>query len=965
MKAFPLPSRFLSQRVVAAIVALALPRAMTAGGVVFEPNEHHFSGLNIFAFGDTRNWSGATIGSLFSHTLTGDQVLVFLQDHATSEGLTFSLKGPHSFTLRGIGNHTLTLGGGIEVTSDNVASVTIGATNNLQHLELKMTGTGAFSVAAGKLLTVVSSISDIEGDYTLTKTGDGTLELSGESTYGGGTTISAGTIKTTVANALPTLREVKVEVEATLTLGEDQTLAGLIGGGAVQIGAGKTLTLDVAQHAEWDFSGVISGVGSKLVKDGLGTQILSGEQISTYSGGTWINAGTLKATAANVLPTSGAVTIADGGVLSVGADQTIGSLSGSSGSRVKFEEEVASFSPPDFKLTVNGSMSTTFAGTISGDGSLVKDGSGKLTLTGTNTYNGSTTISGGTLQLGNGGSNGSIATDVDVADGATLAFHPNADTDFHNLISGEGGVSTSGSVTLTLGANNTYSGGTTINGGTLTVVNTSGSGTGTGAVTINGGTVLQIGDGTTTDAGSVAGTIANHGTLYFNRPGTLTHASVISEGGAVSVEKGTVTLTGANTYNGGTTIKDGAILALGRTGGATLATGADIMLEGAGELQVNQNQTIRGLKSSSTTSRAVLASGKALTINLPDATDTAHTAATFAGVISGAGGLVMGGPGTFTVTGDNTYAGGTTINQGTLVISQDANLGAVPANATPGILTLNGGVLKTTASFTLDAKRGVALGGGGGEFKVESGKTLTSGGVITGQALTKSGLGSLTLTGANTYQGITKIEAGHLFANNSSGSATGMGMVEVLTGAVLAGNGSIGGELKVGGTVAPGLAVGAPGKLKAGPTTFESGGKFDFQITDASEGAGTHYSLLEISGVLTIDASSESQFIVNLLSFNGSIAGTIANFDANQAYSWKFASATGLAGTLDGNAFHVNTANFSNSLAGGSFAVGFVDNDLFVSFTPVPEPSTWALLALGLGAVWCSVRRGRRATREK
>ena len=278
-----------------------------------------------------------------------------------------------------------------------------------------------------------------------------------------------------------------------------------IGGGTLQIGDGGTtgsIVGDVSNSSFLAFNrlddisyvGVISGAGG-LNKEGTGRLILTGE--STYIGGTTIDAGTLQ--------------IGDSGK----TGSIVGDVNNNS------------------VLAFNRSDNIVYGGVISGSGALSNDGWGVLTLTGDNTYTGGTTNNAGVLQIGDGGTTGSIVGDV--SNNSLLAFNRSDDISYGGVISGIGGLNKGGSGRLVLTAENAYTGGTTISAGTL-----------------------QIGEGGTT--GSIVGDVSNDSILTFNRSDDISYGGVISGIGGLNKEgSGRLVLTGENVYTGGTTIGAGAL----------------------------------------------------------------------------------------------------------------------------------------------------------------------------------------------------------------------------------------------------------------------------------------------------------------------------------------------------------------------------------------------------------------------
>ncbi len=915
--------------------------------------------------------------------LTIPNALVVNTSYA-SGAFGLGIGGTDSFTLSGAITGTGVIdkygSGTLTITGDGSAFA--GKTNLLAgNLTIGSGGTsgslaGNIATSASTTLTfnrsdAVSFSGVISGSGALMKHGAGNLTLTNHSTLSGGTTIAAG----------------------TLTIGNGATSGGIAG----SVVNNSTLAFNRSDAVL--FAETISGSGA-VQKLGAGNLTLSGA--NTYSGGTTVSAGTLTATNATGSATgSGNVTIASGAALSIGAGGTTGAVSGgitNSGT-----------------VTFNRSNDSTYAGDILGTGSFVKLGAGKLTLTGASTFTGSTQISAGILEIGvqNALSTGTAltlsgtatfdvdanqtigslasaisTTTTDIASGKTLTIHGGSNTTYAGVISGAGALDLTNASALTLTGANTFSGGTTVTSGTLSLLNATGSATGSGAVTVEASGLLAIGNGGTT--GMISGNLTNNGAVTVNRSDNSTFAGTISGGGtSTKLGAGTLSLTG-NVSQSGVTISAGTV-SIG-DGGTT------------------------GTLNSNVTNNATLA------FNRSDASS-------YAGVVSGTGQLRKDGAGTLTLTGASTYTGNTTLTGGTL------NVGV--ANALPATTQLSlgtGSILdvdfnQTIAGFlgtsglgsTIDLASGItftvampvantstnfqgsltgtglfAVSGAGGNIvlltgtigggittSVGSGATLLigSGGTITGpinntgtlnftspgtQNLSGviSGPGGLslatgttiTLSGNNTFTGPTIINGGKLVV---TGSNTGGGTMNINSGGILGGTGSFSGPVTVstGGTVSPGAS---PGTLSVGATTFSGGGNFDFDINNTAGTPGSQWDLLSISGALTITATSATPFNVKLYSLDlSNNSALVANFNNANSYSWKFVQTSGGITGFASDAFQFNTSNFQNSLGTGHFFVSNIGNDLFVNFTPVPEPSTYALMALGLGLIVVLARRRR------
>jgi autotransporter-associated beta strand protein len=437
-------------------------------------------------------------------------------------------------------------------------------------------------------------------------------------------------------------------------------------------------------------NGQISGTGS-LFKTGSGTAVLSGS--NSYTGTTTVAEGTLRITHGSALGTSaGGTTVSNGASLALASNITVASEpltlygAGDGGRGALYSATGTNQWNGNITLATNTSLgaetgaSLRVNGVISGSGqNLTKVGAGTLVLAATNTYTGTTTLQNGTLILNASspnaanGSLGNASSTVQIGSSSTLS------TDHLALLLGPDGT------TLGRSINVTNAGASVTLGGT----NTSGTNTFSGAITLNRSANLYA---------------SNGGTVVFS--GALNG----STNGITKTGTGTIILsgTGANTLSGSNTIQSGTLI-LNKTAGVNALSGsilvgdgsggagADILrlansnqiddsarlhIASSGSFQLNNfSETIGGLSGDS---------GSQITLGSGTLTVSQTNTSTFAGVISGTGGLTKTNTGNLILSGTNTFTGPLTIGQGTLTI------GTANALADTVDVTMTGGTLAVT-----------------------------------------------------------------------------------------------------------------------------------------------------------------------------------------------------------------------------------------------------------------------------
>ncbi len=599
-----------------------------------------------------------------------------------------------------------------------------------------------------------------------------------------------------------------------------------------------------------------------------------------------------------------------------------------------------------------------------------------------------------------------------------------------NSGSGDGGVTVSGVISngtgtvavtqnsatssLTLLGNNTYTGNTTLSSGRLQVGSNTALGSGT--LVINGGSLSSNNINTRSVANAVVlggdvtlGDIVNTGQLTMGGSTTLTgnrtltvaagsHAfwsgAIAEQGGSYGITKngeGILTLSGSNDLGAGITLNAG-----------TLRVGGNRTL-GLGTLTLNGGT----LSASSATARAI---SNAVTIGgdvaLGDATNngaltfsgvttltgnrtlTVRSAVTISGTLRDNGsnyGLTKSGSATLTISGTSTYTGGTTISSGTLALGKAevlANSGAVSVQG--GTFDL-GGFSETVGAVNIAAgsiDNGILTGSSYAATSGTVGATLAGSGVT----LTKSGAGTLILSGTNTYSGATTVNSGTLHIastgriNATSGitvqgggrfvydSNAALTSTLSLNGsgtssrAILSGTGTIHSAIvlnDVGDTLAPGNS---PGTLNFAVSQSWDAFSYDWEVNNfVGTGAGTDFDQISIAGGL--DLNSSGSYILNITSLtSGNESGVVGAFE-DRDQSWIVLTTTTGITDFDASKWFLNIGSFS---AGpgytGSFSINksLDGNNLVLTYNVVPEPSTLVILGTALGFAVAFRRRFRR-----
>jgi len=656
--------------------------------------------------------------------------------------------------------------------------------------------------------------------------------------------------------------------------------------------------------------------------------------------------------------------------------------------------------------TFAGTAGTVTVGTNLGALGLIFNTAGYTIASGTNTLTlGSSGIDASALSSGTTTISGNLALGANqswnVGSGSALSVSA--------VVSGAFGITNSGSGTLTLSGANTYTGGTTVNAGVVSVANltTNGNlGAAASGVTLNGGTLKTTNTAASTDThvftiGASGGTLNIAGTATFGQNSRIFFgtANTLAGSGALTVTgAGTLgTATGNNTrfggagalvlgssatstYSGPITLRNGGLIEVAsasNVGTATITLGNEAEFTIDSGVTFGNNLTVSGGTNSVisfTNGAATLSGNVAMNANLLVGLRNWYTTSsnvnnaqngTISGVISGAGNLSTAGSTvattavTLTMSGANTYTGSTTVGANTTIKAGVASVANVS-----GAFGNNSAVSLANAANTgmnitgFNTQIGSLTGGGATGGNVTLGAaTLTTGGnntspaayagVISGTgAVTKIGTGMQTLSGANTYTGATTVSAGKLNVSGSISSSTGGVAINGGTSATLGGSGTVAGAV----TVTNGSRL-APGTITSG-SNFGS--------------AGT----LTLSGGLTLtSANMDFDLSTTASGSNDNVAlGTAAlsfstlnfNFSGTTLDTTTPYTLISTTGSLTSGDVTTITSDFTNMTGGITYQPTYTfvsGTGLQVSFTAVPESHEFAIAIVGLLCVMVVIRR--------
>jgi autotransporter-associated beta strand protein len=874
------------------------------------------NGAGPWDYDDTANWVGGTINGVWDSALTlgANQIVSFDSDLGLGTGLTFGYTGARDLTLRGDGtDRTITLGGDITVAPVSNQTVTLGSTTAGQNLNVNLGGNRTFNVSTGKTLRLHNALSG----------GNLTLNGNNSATTAGGSVILSGDTAAAASNSISVTNGASLSVDSTASgstgttraqslqlAGGSLSMTGNAGasstetiGGALTIAPGRghngiTLTPGAGTHLQLNADTLVrSGTGAVLFRGtGLGVNSIASATADssniafTTAPTAQLVGGALGGKTAAILPWAVVDTSATGlgsSFATYDATNGIRALNAS-----EFSTTIATDGSTDghnIKLTSTGTgLTVTGATTVN---SLFIDHNTQgayAALTGT----GSLTVTSGAVFFNIASMTGTNGATLDIAKnlnfGTTQGIIGTSSSANQRRVSFSGGISGSGGIVFyDTGLNtnqatgfylnhaNTYTGDTYINGTVSVAVNNAlanfTNSSRTGDVYLNGVLKLISKDATVQINGLWGNGIvysqysnANKTLAVGDNNATSTFGGrIVVDGGTGSINlkkigTGTLTLTGTDsTYSGITAVQNGTLSAVtlnSVNGGTPLLASSSL-----GRPTSEANGTIALGNSTTTGNLRITGTG-----------ETTDRVINLAGT-TGGGGIEQAGTGHLKFTSDFTATGS---GSKTLTLS----------GSTAGTGEIAGAIVDNNTSLSRRT------------------------------SVTKSGTGTWTLSGVNTYTGATTIDAGTLALGINNAINAGSA-IDLNTGGTL--------DLKSFSTSAASL-------------DFAAGSTLKFNLGTS----GNVSALLALTGALAKTGSG-----VFTLDFSGS--GEVGTYNLASFASTAFTNA---------NEFTI--ANLGGGLT-GLLTLGA--NSLSLTVSAVPEPSTFALLA-GAGALLLVVgRRNRRS----
>ena len=766
------------------------------------------------------------------------------------------------------------------------------------------------------------------GSPSIVKTGVGSSILGGQNLYTGDTMINAGKL---VVNSDASLGDTAIRVEGGTFAPHPVVGIGTISAGGIGSGAGDGASLWLSGGA-YDMTD--GAIGTFQLNQNYG---FTGPSLTLYNSTLKFD---LNNTGSDQLATNGSAYVGGANTISLtglGTNLTVGSsfnlITASAGGLSPLYGTIEfSNGTPVENLTV-GAHSYTLALESSDTAESVTVvavdrnidywiGTGGNTTWNTSTPNWSSTSGGTTYKPF---ANGDVAVfdsasqyrSVSVAAGvmpSAMIFNNDSSHSYtitdsgSNVIGGTGTATLVGNGSVTLVGQNTFSGLTTVDAGTLQLGGTAG-------------------------LGSVGGNIADNSSLMFANPSAQTFSGVISGSGALSVNgAAALTLSGLSTYSGPTSVASGATL----EGGAVDAFSPNSSYAVTGTLDLADNdEAIGSLSGSGTVTNSTAASTHTLTVG-SDGTSTTFTGlladgsnaavlalAVSAGVAGSAGAVTTGNPGALTLTHANTFTGGTTISGGTLALGADdaANENANSLGAGP--VTVSGGQLRLGGSTTASAS-----------YTIPNSITLDGGTLFANDAVQHLG-GLLTIAGGGTLE--TQYAGKDVFLD---GGLTGAGPLAIDNQTPASGSGlgavHFGGSNDYSGTLtvnAPDSAVGLDGGL----VQIDGNPGLQYATVEMDGGHG----IIFASGITApIFGNLTGSGNINLVTANNAAVNlTVGNDDSSTLYSGVLSGAGGLtkAGSNTLTLTGVSAYTGGTNVSGGSLRLS--DNNHQI-LNPPPPGST-------------------------